>query len=496
MKKDQITDLGIVLGERFFATFFRLVQGIRLHQSNNELVLKLAKEFLHVTDHFAKDEELLNLQFTGGRFYLQKEKLRYRKEMVNLIANAAQYFEARKLYGLEFSLPIQPDEHNQLFTLARLLNQAEKQAQPDQWLEDEIKAHNLTWVRLLPEPLTDQPSTAPIALGIGTVGEKVGTPPSAESDPRQRAMQSYTHVLSSLKEVTDKVTADQPAGMRRTIRMVQKMVDLIIDDRFVLLGLSTIRDYDDYTYTHSVNVSILAMSMGLAIGLSRESLEMLGICGLFHDLGKVDIPIDILNKPGKLDELEFAEIRKHTFYSVRHIVKLRTSREIRAKIMLPPFEHHLKYDLSGYPQTHRRKPITLFGRILTIVDVFDAITSPRVYRQTTMSPHEALGWMADKAGTDFDPILIKVFINMMGLYPPGTLVELESGEIGLVKPNGKGASLDRPHIILLQTGPDGDYRTGGELDLTARDASGNYQRNIKKGFHPGDFGIQPAQFIL
>jgi HD-GYP domain-containing protein (c-di-GMP phosphodiesterase class II) len=498
MKTDQSQDRRIVMGERFFAAFFRLVQALRLHQSNNELVIRLAKEFFRATDLFAVNESSLILQITGGRFYLQKEKLRYRKEMVKLVANAIQYFESRKLHGLEFCLPIEAAERNQIFRLGRLLNQAEKQAEPAQWLEDEMENHKLSWVKLMPEPISNKESSDTLPLSLGRLGDGSGSRmESAGEGNRQAAQQGYTHVLSSLQEVTDKVTTEKPAGMRRTIRSVQKMVDLVIDDSFVLLGLSTLRDYDDYTYTHSVNVSILAMCVGHRIGLSRESLEMLGICGLFHDLGKVSIPIEILNKPHKLDGSEIHEIRRHTFHSVRHIVKLQIARDIRAKIMLPPFEHHLKFDLSGYPQTDRRKPMTLFGRILAIADVFDAITSPRVYRKHAMSPDEALGWMAQRSGSDFDPILMKVFINMMGVYPPGTLLMLDSGEFGLVKGHADGNTLDRPRIVLLKRTANGDHVIAGEVDLTERDeATGEYIRNIQKGYHPGEYGIQPAQYIL
>ena len=206
------------------------------------------------------------------------------------------------------------------------------------------------------------------------------------------------------------------------------MVDLVMEDEPILLGLSTIRDYDDYTFTHSVNVAILSMCLGQRMGLSRTSLHRLGVCGLFHDLGKLDIPIEIIHQPGKLNQREFEEIKKHTIHSVAQIIKLEAPHDLKAKILLPPFEHHLKYDLSGYPKTNRKKPLGLFGRIIAIADVFDAITSPRVYRHVAFTPDQALNTMLDGSGTEFDPILLKIFINMLGVYPIGSLLETRTRE--------------------------------------------------------------------
>ena len=207
------------------------------------------------------------------------------------------------------------------------------------------------------------------------------------------ARKTYSYALASVKEVSQKLASQQRVGMRKIKRMVQNMVDLLMEDDSLFLGMSTIRDYDDYTYTHSVNVAILSLSLGKRIGLSRTSLAVLGICGLLHDLGKVMIPLHIINKPGKLSDEEFPEVQKHPLNSVRQIVKLRGSRDLKDKILLAPFEHHLKYDLSGYPRIDKKKPVSLFGRILTIGDVFDAITSSRVYRPKAFSPYKTLGIM-------------------------------------------------------------------------------------------------------
>jgi len=183
--------------------------------------------------------------------------------------------------------------------------------------------------------------------------------------------------------------------------------------------------------------------------------------------------------------------------SVRHIAKLRAPRELKSKIMLAPFEHHLKYDLSGYPRSWRSEPVSLFGRILTIVDVFDAITSPRVYRSEAISPDHALRMMTEGAGKDFDPILLKAFINMLGVYPVGTLVELNTGEIGLVSENPEQGDGVHPLVIILVPNDGQGYTRGETVDLSERENfDGRYKRSVSKTYNPALFGVQPSEFII
>jgi HD-GYP domain-containing protein (c-di-GMP phosphodiesterase class II) len=311
------------------------------------------------------------------------------------------------------------------------------------------------------------------------------------------ARRTYSYALSSLKEVSEKVVSERRAGTRKLKRITQNMVDLLTEDESVLLGMSTVRDYDDYTYTHSVNVAILSLCLGKRIGLSRVSLTRLGMCGLVHDLGKVEIPREILNKPGKLTDQEFEEMKRHPVKGVSQIIKLGASRDLKAKIVLPPFEHHLKYDLSGYPQVKGKKRVSLFGRILSIADVFDALTSPRIYRPHAFSPDRALGMMLEGSGKDFDPILFKVFINMLGVYPVGTFLYLDTGEKGLVMAPPQNGDKARPKVLLLKDDRQGGFSKDKIVNLAEKDIrTGLFKRNPKKSINPSVLGIQAAEFLV
>jgi hypothetical protein len=164
-------------------------------------------------------------------------------------------------------------------------------------------------------------------------------------------------------------------------------------------------------------------------------------------------------------------------------------------MLLPPFEHHLKYDLTGYPDLGWKQPLSLCGRILAIADVYDALTSPRVYRKEAMSADRALGLMLQGAGTVFDPILLKVFINLLGVYPIGTLLELDGGELALVSKRSTSDDLSRPWVVLLRSDGNSGYLGGEEIDLAKQDDDGKYLRKIVVSMNPSTYDIQPAEIL-
>lgn len=158
---------------------------------------------------------------------------------------------------------------------------------------------------------------------------------------------------------------------------------------------------------------------------------------------------------------------------------------------------NLNYNLTGYPQLIYSNKQTLFGRILRIVDAYDALTSHRSYRSREFVPAEALSLMWAKAGKDFDPLLLKVFINMMGLYPIGSLLKLDTGEVALVKEYPDETERTRPLVIVLEKDGQGGVSAVGPLDLSERDPNTKlFLRNVAKSVHPSSLGLQPSEFFL
>ena len=464
--------------EAFVQELCRLIGIVRIHRDNNRLVIQCADKFIRSIFDLVAEEHHVTLQFARGRVFLQKQKLAYRRDSEGLLKKLSAFFSKRSIGGLRFYTGISDASAKELLTFARVLNEAGKEKSAANWSVRKLAETGIAWVEILPEPDSREDDRESESTEVATIARK-----------------TYVQVVASVKEVAQKVRAQKRAGIGKTLRMAQNMVDLMMTDESMFKALSTIRIYDDYTFSHSVNVAILSMCLGKHIDLSRNSLERLGLCGLLHDIGKLEVPENILNKPGKLNRDECEEMKKHALNSVRLIVKIKASRDRKARLLLPPFEHHLKYDLTGYPQTHRKKPVSLFGRILTIADVYDAVTSPRVYRPSILSPDRALGMMLKGAGKDFDPILIKVFINMLGVYPIGTLLKLDTEEMALVKEAQEAA--DRPKVMLLLPDGKGGFDRGEMVNLDERDpATGKYLRNIIQSYHPAAFHIQPSEYIF
>jgi HD-GYP domain-containing protein (c-di-GMP phosphodiesterase class II) len=461
--------------DTFILVFYRLLQAVRIHKDNNDLVKGCLVQFKQTLAQLDLEDDL-TIVVSEERFFIQGERLQIRKDQVRLFKALLDFFLIRALHGLRFLPAFEDAALGQILIFARLLIHSANQKDPPRWLQQKLIENDIGWVNPVREEQLKQGSTDP--------------------NLREKARNTYFNAVASVKQVAQKISGQGSAGVRRAKRMVQSMVDVAVEDEAILIGLGTIKDYDDYTYTHSVNVAVLALCLGNRIGLSRASLERIGICGFFHDLGKVEVPREIVNKPGSLSKTEWKEMQKHPLSSVRQILKLQASHDLKSKILLAPFEHHIRYDLTGYPKIHFIKQISLFGRILHITDVYDAITTPRVYRPLALSPDQALSLMLEGSGTDFDPILLKVFAKMMGTYPVGTLLQFDTGEMGLVADYPVESEGGLPRIVLLEKDEKKGVRCGKKVSLSKRDKdTGAYHRNVIRSLNAASYGIQPADFI-
>lgn len=474
-------------GPLLLLAFNSLLRTVLIHNDMNQQSIGCAENFIEALSAVCgKDDEELTLQTSNGRFFLCGEKILHGKNTAAIIQVMLDYLEKRQLSGFTFSADINKASHLDVLAFARLVNQAGEQENPPAWLKKMLHHQNFSWVEIF-EPIQE-----PVA--IEEVSEE--KEPAAEETRRNRARKAYSYGLANLKDVARKLGAGQRTGINKSVRLIQNLVNLLNDDEAILLGLSTLKIYDDETYSHSINVALLSMCIGKRIGLSRGALEKLGLCGLFHDLGKISIPPAITKKADKLTSQEMVIMRTHTLHSVRQIMMFRAPHDRKAQLVLPAFEHHMKFDLSGYPKASNWNP-GLFGRIISIADVFDAITSPRVYRKTSLSPDRALGHMIDLAGKDFDPILLKVFINILGLYPPGTVVELDSDEIGLVVDTpAENRASGLPRVLLLLPDGNSGYRKGKTINLARPARDSGPAPKIVKTVHPAAYNIQPAQYLF
>jgi len=314
-------------------------------------------------------------------------------------------------------------------------------------------------------------------------------------DIKKFVKKTYFNAVSFSKGVITKIKSGEKINLRKAKRVVESMVDMILGEEELLLGMTAIKDYDQYTYHHSVNVSILSIALGQRLGLNRKALTELGLVALFHDIGKIEVPTEILNKTTNFNEEEWRVVKRHPFWGVLAILKLKGIDVTSIKTAIVAFEHHLNYNLTGYPPVSRRFEINFYSKIVSLADQYDAITSSRVYSRVPMPPDRALSVMAEKAGSELDPLLFKFFINMVGVFPIGTLVLLDTKELGLV--HGSNSTFyDRPRVTIIVDRTGNRVMNGNVVDLTEKDASGTYVRNIIKTLDPNKYRISLAGYLI
>ena len=242
------------------------------------------------------------------------------------------------------------------------------------------------------------------------------------------AKRLYTDALVHVRSFVDDVRRGTDIDYRKATPLVQNFIESVFRNEAAAVTLFKLRGFDEYTYTHSINVSILAVLLGKHLDLDKPALLKLGLAGMYHDVGKAKIPESILNKPGKLSESEFQAMKAHPLEGYRI---MRGQADLDPEILRAVVEHHERHDGSGYPRGLKAQDIGRFSRIIAVVDVYDALTSKRVYKDA-IAPAKALGMMYQWRDKDFPPQAIEHFIRCIGVFPVGSLVRLSGGEYGIV----------------------------------------------------------------
>ncbi len=237
--------------------------------------------------------------------------------------------------------------------------------------------------------------------------------------------------------------------LESTKQMIASIVEQLMVNKDAMINLIDLKFFDDYTYFHSVNVAVLSVVIGVGIGMQKEELYNLGLGAILHDMGKIFIDKDVINKPGKLTDQEYEEIKKHSEYGYKY---LKETYQIPTASYVGVLHHHEKFDGTGYPTNISKDSISLIGRIIGIADVYDALISNRPYR-TALLPSEAMEYIMANGGLMFDVNLTKVFARKVAPFPVGTYAKLSNGYTGIVFENYEEACM-RPTIKIILD-PDG-----------------------------------------
>lgn len=445
-----------------------IIRTAQIHNVSNVAVVSAIDRFVTSINLLLREYNVLTLELLGEFFYFNESRVRYAMEYLLNFDFLSREFKRRGLGSITFSGRVR-DEDIKTFLSAFISS-----------------PYSQTPFDALSEGISGIDS-----LSVGPLKKIIE---EGDFDVRRVVKKTYFNAVSFTKGVITKIKSGEKVSIKKAKRVVESMVDIILQEEELLLGMTAIKDYDEYTYHHSVNVSILSVALGQRIGLSRKALTELGLVALFHDIGKIEVPPEILNKPTNFNDDEWKVIQKHPFWGVRAILKLKGLDNTSIRTAIVAFEHHLNYDLSGYPKITRPLNLDFYSRIVSLADQYDAMTSSRVYSRIPMAPDKALSVMMERAGTQLDPILFKFFINMIGVYPIGTLVLLDTRELGLVY-GANPVFQDRPRVLIIIDN-EGRRVHGPIVDLTEKDDKGKYLRTIIKTMDPNKYRINLAEYLL
>jgi len=269
--------------------------------------------------------------------------------------------------------------------------------------------------------------------------------------------------------------------------MVDTLAEAVAQNRTALLALTALKNYDNYTFTHMVNVSILTMGQARGVGIDGSLLREFGMAGVMHDIGKVKTPNEILNKPGKLTDTEYDILKRHTVDGAQI---LRKTPEITTLAPIVAFEHHLRADGTGYPSAQRPE-LNLATSLAGIADVYDAMRSQRVY-QPAFPTDRILAVLQKNDGTQFDKNLVRRFVQLVGIYPAGNLVRLYSGELAVVlEVHAPDPYRPRVRIVIDKEGRTLDH----PRDVNLFEATEDEPNAVKAPVDPADIGMDPLVYL-
>jgi putative nucleotidyltransferase with HDIG domain len=279
----------------------------------------------------------------------------------------------------------------------------------------------------------------------------------------QKAAQLVGRMRGEVTTLFTEVRMGKAMEVDQVLPFVEEVSASVQRNSVALVSLARLKTKDDYTFMHSVSVCALMVALARQIGLSEEETRQAGVAGMLHDIGKMAIPLDILNKPGSLTDQEFSVVRKHPEQGFAMLSECKGLGEIPLDVCL---HHHEKIDGSGYPKGLSGEQITRMARMGAICDVYDAITSTRAYKQA-WDPSASIQRMSQWKGS-FDPDLFQSFVRCIGIYPVGTLVKLESGKMGVVVDQNP-RSLIKPRVKVFYSTTTGMPVHRYVLDLASPD---------------------------
>ncbi len=345
--------------------------------------------------------------------------------------------------------------------------------------------------------LADRQSPAPLVDRLAAKGVRhvtLGKVIVEETSDDQVGIAAARRLYSTAVETAESLWQAAKAGDQPDPAAARKIIDglakMVAQDRTSLMALTALKKYDNYTFTHMVNVAALAMAQARSLNIQGPLLREFGFAALMHDIGKVNTPLEVLNKPDKLTKDEFEIMKRHVVDGA-HI--LRRTPEMPALAPIVAFEHHLKQDLSGYPENIGSRHLNLCTMIVSIADVFDALRSTRPYRKG-LATDRIRNIMGEQGNPAFNQPLLKRFVNLMGLFPVGNLVRLNTDELAVVSAEHPTDPF-RPQVKILTDQQGARLEDPVLANTWERDGRGEHARAVVEAVDPEPLGIDPLAYL-
>jgi len=472
-----------------------MIRIARIHNVTNQAFKRQLQEFLDVLLKAMETESEIALVAVADYLYMNGARIRADASLLAVYNSLLSELARRAVGGIRFQHGVTLPELEKFF---QLFMSADDPTRPEQLAEAVAKA-NLEHVELMAAWQVDADElvhrleeqmqrtggrsmggggTGGSGQGEGAGGGGVGGGEGGGegggdgagsgggggggglAQERGRAKQVFSRAVTGTRRIVHHAIKTGRPDLRFAKRLVQPVVDNIMKNEYSIVGLTALKSHDEYTYAHCVNVSTLSVGMGHVMGIPRQALADLGVVGLIHDIGKIMVPGDVLRKPGGLSNEEWRLMRRHPLEGMKMMIPMPGLSALTLDSMRTCLEHHMCADLSGYPKAAPGWKQACISRIVALADCFDAMTAHRAYRKRPFTQMEALRRLMGPDRDQFDPTVRWALIRTVGVYPPGTILAIDSGHIVLsMSPNPVDPR--RPNCKVLVR-PDGTPPPAGE----------------------------------
>ncbi len=462
-------------GRRLLTSLYGTLNALKLYPVENETVQQALDELHALMARIVEVEGIAEIRIVGDFFFLNETRLRLDLTNFATFGSFARALQDHGIGAVEVHPGIERSEWAPFVSM--LLHRPTGQEPPFEVFMDRFASAPVEHIDLRPEREVQEPE---------------------DEESLTAAKRTYAQSVKVAKDVLGDIRLGKAVNVRKVKRAVQGIVDQVLSNESSLITMTTLRDFDEYTFTHSVNVCIFSVVIGQRLGLDKLQLYDLGLGALFHDIGKQRVDYDIINKPGGLTDEEWKQLKQHTTEGLLLLFKMHGFADVPYRQMLMAYEHHMKVDMTGYPESKRPRKPTLFSRMVAVADAFDAGTSVRSYQYDPRPPDAVLKEMRDNPKRGFDPLLVKALITATGVYPVGTLCILDTHELAVVaQVNPNPDLLHRPRVKVISDPmgvPLGETIT---LDLSRNDpATGRPVRTIIKTTDPQKYGIRVSDYLI